>query len=81
MGIRDERLFREAIALSHIVKYSNQRLGRLKDNINYNPPLLEVETLGMTGSAIVDEMATTVDHAGERWRRIRWPDTGHRRFG
>lgn len=48
-GVRDERLFREAIALSHIVKYSHERLGHLKEALEYPSPFLEIETLGGEG--------------------------------
>lgn len=48
-GVRDERLFKEAIGLSHIVKYSHDRLGHLRNSSIYRPPFLEIETLGGDG--------------------------------
>ncbi len=48
-GIRDERLFLEAVELSHIVKYSHERLGHLQNSTRYKPPILEIETLGRGG--------------------------------
>ncbi len=48
-GVRDERLFREAIGLSHVVKYSHERLGRLRETLRFERPLLEIETLGQEG--------------------------------
>jgi len=47
-GIRDPRLFRELVNISHIVKYSRERLGRLA---NGRPTLgnLEIETRGRDG--------------------------------
>ncbi len=48
-GVRDERLFHEAISVSHVVKYSNERLGRLREVLGDTVPLLEIETLGSDG--------------------------------
>ncbi len=48
-GIRDERLFCEAVGLSHIVKYSHERLGHIREVSRYKPPFLEIETLGREG--------------------------------
>jgi sugar/nucleoside kinase (ribokinase family) len=48
-GIRDERLFREAVGLSHIVKYSHERLGHLREASITQSPILEIETLGSQG--------------------------------
>jgi fructokinase len=48
-GIRDERQFNEAVALSHVVKYSNQRVGRLREALGDTVPLLEIETVGGDG--------------------------------
>lgn len=48
-GIRDERLFHEALALSHIVKYSHERLGHLREAAKYPSPFLEIDTLGSEG--------------------------------
>ncbi|MDD5222595.1 MAG: hypothetical protein PHE84_01280 [bacterium] len=48
-GIRDERLFHEAINLSDVVKYSHERLGRLRSGKKYNTPVIEIETFGSEG--------------------------------
>jgi fructokinase len=48
-GIGDERLFREAIELSHIVKYSRDRIGHLGDFLRKGHPLLEIQTFGEQG--------------------------------
>jgi fructokinase len=48
-GIRDEGLFREAIALSDVVKYSHQRLGSLPDLTRHATKLVEIQTLGDEG--------------------------------
>ena len=47
-GIRDNRLFQEAVATCHILKYSNERLGHLRE-LTYPSPLLEIETMGREG--------------------------------
>jgi sugar/nucleoside kinase (ribokinase family) len=47
-GIKETKLFQEAVSISHIVKYSHQRMGHLKLP-TYPIPLLEVETYGETG--------------------------------
>jgi len=48
-GIRDEKLFREALRTSHIVKYSRERLGHLREGSRYPAPMLEIETLATEG--------------------------------
>lgn len=48
-GIGDPRLFRQAMELAHVVKYSHERvreLAELRPSLN---PLLEIETLGEDG--------------------------------
>jgi sugar/nucleoside kinase (ribokinase family) len=47
-GVGDPALFREAVAASHIVKYSDQRLGRACLG-PLEGPLLQIETLGRAG--------------------------------
>lgn len=47
-SVKEARLFQEAINVSHIVKYSHQRMGHLRLP-SYLPPLLEIETLGEAG--------------------------------
>lgn len=48
-GVRDERLFREAMALSHVLKYSHVRLSGIVERLSEGVPLLEIETLGAEG--------------------------------
>lgn len=48
-GVRDERLFREALALSHVLKYSHKRLSGIGERLGNGVPLLEIETLGDEG--------------------------------
>lgn len=48
-GIRDERLFLEAVQLSDILKYSHERLGQFLESIRYKCPVLEIETMGGDG--------------------------------
>lgn len=47
-GVREARLFQEAMSISHVVKYSHQRMGHIRLP-SYPPPLLEIETLGDAG--------------------------------
>lgn len=49
-GLGDDGLFREALALAHVVKYSRDRLGWLSEDSNLSrSALLEIETLGADG--------------------------------
>jgi fructokinase len=48
-GVRDEGLFREAVGLSHVVKYSHERLGHLRQRPRHQHPFLEIETVGSDG--------------------------------
>ncbi|WP_172828893.1 carbohydrate kinase [Mycobacterium sp. 1164966.3] len=48
-GRGDQRLFAEALELSHVVKYSNQRISDLADESPADNRMLEVQTLGMHG--------------------------------
>lgn len=47
-SVKEARLFQEAVSISHIVKYSHQRMRHLRLP-SYPPPLLEIETLGDAG--------------------------------
>ncbi|MCX6000420.1 MAG: hypothetical protein NTU41_12795 [Chloroflexi bacterium] len=47
-NVGQAKLFQEAVSLSHIVKYSHERLGHLRLPA-YPAPLLEIETLGDAG--------------------------------
>jgi fructokinase len=48
-GVGDERLFREALGLSHVLKYSHERLSGIVERLGEATPLLEIETLGAEG--------------------------------
>jgi sugar/nucleoside kinase (ribokinase family) len=48
-GVRDERLFREALAVTHVLKYSHERLSGIAERLGEGSPALEVETLGAEG--------------------------------
>ena len=48
-GVGDPRLFQEALALTHVLKYSNERRKQMTDLGPTNKVLLEIETLGQEG--------------------------------
>lgn len=48
-GRGDDRLFREALALAHIVKYADQRMSDLAEALTSPSRILEVQTLGADG--------------------------------
>ncbi len=48
-GIGNERLFKEAVAASHVVKYSSERLGKRRGRVRAQPRALEIETKGRDG--------------------------------
>jgi fructokinase len=48
-GLGDEKLFNEAVALAHILKYSNERLGHMRRKWKDATPALEIETMGGEG--------------------------------
>lgn len=48
-GVGDARLFREALGLSHVLKYSHERLSGIVETLGDRAPLLEIETLGADG--------------------------------
>ncbi|MFP5262008.1 MAG: carbohydrate kinase family protein [Blastocatellia bacterium] len=48
-GVGDARLFQEAVALAHVLKYSNERRKQMADIGPTDGALLEVETLGQEG--------------------------------
>jgi len=48
-GIGEPHLFREALALAHILKYSHERMGQLDEIASTTSSLLEIETLGEEG--------------------------------
>lgn len=48
-GIRNPRLFREALEVAHVLKYSHERMRQLDEMWLTTGPLLEIETLGRAG--------------------------------
>lgn len=64
-GIGDPRLFREAVSLAHILKYSHERIERRDDD--GAAPLLEVQTLGREGLRYRRKVESTRMGA---WRHI-----------
>jgi sugar/nucleoside kinase (ribokinase family) len=48
-GVGDPQLFREALALTHILKYSNERMSQLSELVPSARPLIEIQTLGKEG--------------------------------
>lgn len=66
-GVGDERLFREAVALAHVLKYSRDRLTGLAATKGRSAPLLEVETLGAEGLRYRRRRGS----AAGSWRQLR----------
>jgi fructokinase len=48
-GIKDEELFVECLRVSHVLKYSHERLSGLDALVNRGSVLVEIETLGAEG--------------------------------
>lgn len=48
-GVGDPKLFREAVDVAHIIKYSKERMGNALPTSAANHVLLEIETLGSSG--------------------------------
>jgi len=48
-GVGDPNLFREALSITHILKYSHERKRQMSDFGSVDGPLLEIETLGREG--------------------------------
>jgi fructokinase len=48
-GIKDDSLFVECLRVSHVLKYSHERLSGLESLLNRARPVLEIETLGEAG--------------------------------
>jgi sugar/nucleoside kinase (ribokinase family) len=66
-GSSDPRLFREAIRICHILKYSSQRVRAFADLLKSSKASLEIETLGEEGL----RYRTTVPFSeGHAWRYL-----------
>jgi len=66
-GIGEPRLFREALALAHILKYSHERMGQLDEIARTAGPLLEIETLGEEGLRYRSKLPLC---ASNDWKRL-----------
>jgi fructokinase len=66
-GSSDPRLFREALRVCHILKYSSQRLRGFSDLLKKNEALLEIETLGDEG---LRYRTTLSSISGYAWRHL-----------
>jgi sugar/nucleoside kinase (ribokinase family) len=65
-GVSNDKQFAEMLALSHVVKYSHDRLLHLGE-LEWRPQmLLEIQTLGRGGL----RFRTTLDSSSKRWRSL-----------
>ncbi len=48
-SVSNTRLFKQAVSLCHILKYSNERMGNKSGILSNGSPLLQIETLGQEG--------------------------------
>jgi fructokinase len=62
-GSSDPRLFREALRISHILKYSSQRARAFSDLLKTTKALLEIETLGDEGLRYRTTLSSKSGHA------------------
>lgn len=60
--IGEPKLFSEAYGISHIVKYSQERLADVREAAGTADPLLEIETLGAAG--------LRYKRAGSKWKEV-----------
>jgi len=72
-GFGDIGLFREALRLSHILKYSRDRMGQLDEVGPIQGPLLEIETLGRWGLCYRTRLGHSTD---QDWIRVDAYTTG-----
>jgi fructokinase len=73
-GVGDPQLFREAIHVSHIVKYSRERLRDLPEMRNIDLPPLTVETLGAAGLRYRSRIDTS---APGEWEHLKAYEVGN----
>jgi fructokinase len=66
---QDPQLFREALALTHILKYSHERSRKLRPLLTKTEhvPLLEIETLGAEGLRFRSQLR---GHNSTNWQRL-----------
>lgn len=65
-SLGDPRLFQEALALAHILKYSHERMGQLGEAESAVGPLLEIETLGEEGLRYRSTLPSCISN-GWKW--------------
>jgi fructokinase len=66
-AVGEPSLFREALHLTHVLKYSRDRLGWLADDTEFDrTPLVEIETLGRDGL----RYRASVNGLAPRWRTL-----------
>ena len=66
-GVGEPALFREALAVAHVLKYSRDRLGWLAESNDFErDPLLEIETMGPDGL----RYRSRSDGKGRPWRAL-----------
>lgn len=66
-GFGDVKLFREALRLAHVLKYSRDRMGQLDEIGAIRGPLLEIETLGRWGLCYRTKLG---DHVHQDWTKV-----------
>jgi fructokinase len=66
-GLGDKKLFRQALEVSHIVKYSSDRITHLNEFATSKAPLLQIETLGAEGLRF---KCHTSGYKTDRWQEL-----------
>jgi fructokinase len=66
-SVGDPRLFRDALGLVHVLKFSNERLGNSVEALTAEQPWLVVETLGQHGLRYRCRLPAIVDHG---WQHL-----------
>jgi fructokinase len=68
-SMSDDRLFKEALEISHIVKYSHDRLPNYSNIFPNNQCFLEIETLGSSGLKF-----RTIKSRNKSWHTLKAPE-------
>lgn len=66
-GLGQQRAFREAMELAHIVKYSHERRKSFDEWLSTGAPLLEIETLGRGGLRYRSRLSSA---SNARWHQL-----------
>lgn len=66
-GAGDPGLFLEALALTHVLKYSNERVHNFKELLSRARPLVEIETMGKEG---LRYRGGKMSGAARAWRKL-----------